>query len=50
MLGPCQWDVWQQGVMLHFIQPGKPVQSAFLETFNGKFRDECLIEHWFLTG
>ena len=36
-------------VDLHFIQPGKPVQNAFIESFNGKFRDECLNEHWFLT-
>ena len=44
-------DVWaaQHGVYLHFIQPGKPVQNAFIESFNGKFRDECLNEHWFLT-
>ena len=39
----------QHGVQLHFIQPGKPVQNAFIESFNGKFRDECLNEHWFLT-
>ena len=39
----------QHGVHLHFIQPGKPVQNAFIESFNGKFRDECLNEHWFLT-
>ena len=44
-------DAWaaQHGVHLHFIQPGKPVQNAFIESFNGKFRDECLNEHWFLT-
>ena len=44
-------DAWaaQQGVALHFIQPGKPVQNAFIESFNGKFRDECLNEHWFVT-
>jgi putative transposase len=36
-------------VRLHFIQPGRPVQNAFIESFNGKFRDECLNEHWFLT-
>ena len=44
-------DAWafQRGVTLHFIQPGKPVQNAFIESFNGKFRDECLNEHWFLT-
>lgn len=44
-------DAWaaQHGVHLYFIQPGKPVQNAFIESFNGKFRDECLNEHWFLT-
>jgi len=42
-------DVWayQRGVKLHFIQPGKPIQNAFIESFNGKMRDECLNEHWF---
>jgi len=44
-------DAWaaQHGVQLYFIQPGKPVQNAFIESFDGKFRDECLNEHWFLT-
>jgi len=44
-------DVWayQQGVKLRFIEPGKPVQNAFIESFNGKMRDECLNEHWFLS-
>jgi putative transposase len=44
-------DVWafQRGVTLHCIQPGKPVQHACIESVNGKFRDECLNEHWFLT-
>jgi putative transposase len=44
-------DVWAyaQGVKLHFIEPGKPVQNAFIESFNGKMRDECLNEHWFLS-
>lgn len=42
-------DVWayQRGVKLHFIDPGKPIQNAFIESFNGKMRDECLNEHWF---
>ena len=35
------------GVKLHFIQPGKPTQNAFVESFNGKFRDGCLNQHWF---
>ncbi len=35
------------GVTLHFIQPGKPTQNAFVESFNGKFREYCLDLHWF---
>ena len=37
---------WQEemGVRLHFIEPGKPQQNGFVESFNGKFRDECLNE------
>jgi putative transposase len=37
-----------EGVRVHFIDPGKPVQNAHIESFNGRFRDECLNEHWFL--
>ena len=37
----------QRGVKLHFIDPGKPTQNAYIESFNGKFRDECLNQHWF---
>jgi putative transposase len=42
-------DAWahERGVHLHFIRPGKPVENAFVESFNGRFRDECLNEHWF---
>ena len=38
--------VWQQvtGVDWHYIQPGKPIQNAFVESFNGRLRDECLNE------
>lgn len=38
--------VWQQaqGVEWHYIQPGKPIQNAFVESFNGRLRDECLNE------
>ena len=43
-------DAWayQRAVKLHFIQPGKPIQNAFVESFNARFRDECLNEHWFM--
>jgi len=34
-------------VKLNFIQPGKPTQNAFVESFNGKFREYCLDLHWF---
>jgi len=34
-------------VILEFIEPGKPIQNAYVESFNGKFRDECLDQHWF---
>ena len=33
----------------HFIAPGKPMQNAFVESFNGRMRDECLNEHVFAT-
>jgi putative transposase len=44
-------DLWayEQGVELHFIEPGKPTQNAYIESFNGKFRDECLNENWFMS-
>ena len=40
---------WQQecGVGWHYIAPGKPIENAFVESFNGRFRDECLNEHVF---
>ena len=37
----------ERGVTLRLIQPGKPIQNAYSESFNGRFRDECLNEHWF---
>jgi putative transposase len=45
-------DAWaaQYGVTLHVIQPGKQVRNAFIGASTGKFRDECLNEHWFLTS
>ena len=43
-----QW-AYEHGVKLDFIEPGKPVQNAWIESFNGKYRDECLNEHYFVT-
>jgi len=42
-------DQWahDHGVRLHFIEPDKPVQNCYIESFNGKPRDECLNESWF---
>jgi putative transposase len=44
-------DTWayQHQVELRFIRPGKTIENAYVESFNGKFRDECLNEHWFLS-
>jgi putative transposase len=43
-----QW-AYEHCVELRFIDPGKPVQNAFIESFNGRFRDECLNQHWFVS-
>ena len=42
-------DAWayRRGIQLDFIRPGKPIENCFVESFNGKFRDECLNQHWF---
>ena len=44
-------DKWafEHGVELRFIQPGKPMQNGHIESFNGRFRDECLSQSWFAT-
>ena len=44
-------DLWayQRGVMLDFSRPGKPTDNSFIESFNGKFRAECLNTHWFMS-
>ncbi len=39
----------EHDVKLEFIQPGRPVQNCFVESFNGRFRDECLNETWFVS-
>ena len=36
-----------RGIALRLIEPGKPNQNAYVESFNGRLRDECLNEHWF---
>ena len=43
-------DAWAyiRGITHRFIEPGKPSQNGYIESFNGKLRDECLNEHWFL--
>ena len=42
-------DRWahEHGVRLFFIDPGKPMQNASIESFNGRFREECLDQGWF---
>lgn len=44
-------DRWayEHRVKLEFIEPGKPVQNCYVESFNGTFRDDCLNEHWFVS-
>jgi transposase InsO family protein len=43
-------DRWayENGVQLHFITPGRPMENGYIESFTVKFRDECLNENWFL--
>ncbi len=43
-----QW-AYVRGVGLRFIEPGKPIQNAFVESFQGRLRDECLDRHWFVS-
>ena len=40
---------YRRGVQLDFIRPGKPVENCFIESFNGRLRDECLNVHQFLS-
>ncbi len=44
-------DEWayRKGVKLSFIRPGKPMENAYIESFNGRFRDECLNTNWFIS-
>lgn len=47
-LAMLRWAA-DRGVRLHHIAPGKPIQNAFCESFNGRLRDECLNEHDFIS-
>jgi len=42
------WAYWNH-VAFDFSQSGKPTDNAYVESFNGRFRQECLNEHWFLS-
>ena len=43
-------DEWayRKGVKLNFIRPGRPIENTYAESFNGRFRDECLNTNWFM--
>jgi putative transposase len=41
-----QW-AYEQGIRWHYIQPGRPMENGYVESFNGRLRDECLNENWF---
>jgi putative transposase len=47
----CALDEWayRNEVKLNFIRPGKPIDNAYIESFNGRFRDECLNTNWFIS-
>jgi len=45
---PMSRPSYHEGVILDFSRPGKPTDNAFIESFNGKFRAECLNAHWFM--
>lgn len=44
-------DLWayQRNVTLDFSRPGRPTDNAFIDSFNGKLRAECLNAHWFMS-
>jgi putative transposase len=41
-----QW-AYEHGIRWHYIQPGRPMENGYVESFNGRLRDECLNENWF---
>jgi len=45
------FNIWAEGhhIFIEHTRPGKPSDNAFIESFNGKIRDECINEHWFLS-
>lgn len=44
-------DAWayRRGITVRVIDPGKPTENAYIESFNGEFRDECLNQHWLVS-
>jgi putative transposase len=42
-----QW-AYEHGIRWHYIQPGRPMENGYVESFNGRLRDECLNENWFM--
>jgi putative transposase len=45
------FNIWavKKGIQVEYIRPGKPSDNGYIESFNGKLRDECLNENWFLS-
>lgn len=43
---PMDRWAYEHGVIMDFSRPGKPTDNPFIESFNGRLRDECLNEHW----
>ena len=41
--------VYEQGIKMNLSRPGKPTDNAMVESFNGRLRQECLNQHWFLS-
>jgi putative transposase len=46
--GLDRW-AYENRVTLDFSRPGRPIDNAFVESFNGRLREECLNAHWFLS-
>jgi len=42
------WRGHKHGITLHFIRPAKPTENGHIESFNGRLRNECLNQNWFI--